>query len=596
MIDLENLIKQFEKTKDEMESFNQNLKITKGVALANVGICALELAFLPLSPLSSIIGVGGILYTTIYLKSKRKKIEQKIVENVYDLEKYKNQMNILQDLTHYVEKHYKKIFQNYNFIKEEEICKKINLNTPEQMDSVLIGKLKEQVKILEELQNGNHYNILLLGRTGVGKRTLINVILDLKGDEAAKENPVKPETGVNESSLINLEENSLIKVEKKKFVPREYSSQKSSLILLDSRGIELSTNYNIDVATEDIKEFIEQRNALNSDPDKFIHCIWYLVSGKRFEDSEGNYVKTLKSLYANFGLPIIFVYTQAINSDDGEAIEERIKDFMGEDINFIQIIAKDIIIKSKNKNKKKPTIEEAFGVFGKDGLIEKSFEFAKNAIKSSFFNYMRNLLKDIFVNNINYKAWLHSNIYIFYKINKVIIEKKRTLEEVRNSFEDDFLETIKLFLVSKNIPEYTKKNKILIKEYFNSFPNLKDPKLIELIEILSEKESDKFVSNYMEINIKAEAEFGIKNTQKKDDIKKMIKKEVYNPLKKQIPYIALSYILFKYMGLLCKQLYNKLTVDFEESYKRIEEITSNELKNTINKVYDNIMENNWFNN
>ena len=595
MIDLEQLIQKCENTKDEMESFNKNLKITGGVVLANIGIWGLEFAFLSITPLSSIIGIGGILYTTIYLESKKKKIQQKIVENVYDMEKYKNQMNILEDLTHYVEKHYKKIFKNYNFIKEEEICKKIKLNTPEQMDSVLIGKLKEQVKILEELQNGNHYNILLLGRTGVGKSTLINVILDLKGDKVAKENPVKPETGVNES-LINLEENSLIKVEKKKFVPREYSSQKSSLILLDSRGIELSTNYNIDVATEDIKEFIEQRNALNSDPDKFIHCIWYLVSGKRFEDSEGKYVKTLKSIYANFGLPIIFVYTQAINSDDGEAIEKRIKEFMEEDINFIQIIARDIIIKSKNKNKKKPTVEEAFGVFGEDGLIEKSFEFAKKAIKSSYFNYMKNLLKDIFVDNINLKAWIQSNMYIFYKINKVIIEKKRTLEEVRNSFEDDFLEIIKLFLVCKDIPEYTKKNRILIKEYFNSFPNLKDPKLIELIEVLSEKESDKFVGNYMDINIQAEAEFGIKNTQKKDDIKQMIKKEVFNPLKKQIPYIALSYILFKYMGLLCKQLYNKLKVDFEESYKRIEKITSNELKNTINKVYDNIMKNNWFNN
>ena len=82
--------------------------------------------------------------------------------------------------------------------------------------------------------------------------------------------------------------------------------------MLDSRGIELSKNYSIDVASEDIQKFIEERNGLNSDPDKFIHCIWYLVSGNRFEDDEGKYIQSLKSLYTNFGLPLLFVYTRAI--------------------------------------------------------------------------------------------------------------------------------------------------------------------------------------------------------------------------------------------------------------------------------------------
>ena len=66
---------------------------------------------------------------------------------------------------------------------------------------------------------------------------------------------------------------------------------------------------------------------------------------------------------------------------------------MGEDINFIQIIARDIELKTKRK---KNNVIEAFGVFDEDGLIQKSFEFAKNAIKSSYFNYMKNLLKNIF--------------------------------------------------------------------------------------------------------------------------------------------------------------------------------------------------------
>ena len=43
------------------------------------------------------------------------------------------------------------------------------------------------------------------------------------------------------------------------------------------------------------------------------------------------------------------------------------------------------------------------------------------------------------------------------------------------------------------------------------------------------------------------------------------------------------------MGLLGDNLYEKLSQDFEESYKRIENKTFEELKIVINKVYDNIM-------
>ena len=96
-----------------------------------------------------------------------------------------------------------------------------------------------------------------------------------------------------------------------------------------------------------MKQFIEERNGLNSDPDKFIHCIWYLVSGNRFEDDEGKYVKSLKSLYTNFGLPIIFVYTKDIGGNQRILIQERIQEFMEEKITFISILARDMEMKTK---------------------------------------------------------------------------------------------------------------------------------------------------------------------------------------------------------------------------------------------------------
>ena len=123
---------------------------------------------------------------------------------------------------------------------------------------------------------------------------------------------------------------------------------------------------------------------------------------------------------------------------------------------------------------------------------------------------MKNLLKNIFVEDINLKAFIKANLFISLKIEDVIYKNKKPLEEVRNNFESEFLEIIKEFLIDKEIPEYREKNKALIKQYFNCFPNLKDPKILELVDNLKKAESDKVIGNYMDLNLKAEKDFGIK--------------------------------------------------------------------------------------
>ena len=519
------------------------------------------------------------------INNKKQKFNKELSDGVLMLNKFKAQNEFLEKLVKLIGSHYNEVFKNKKYTKEEEICKSIKLNTPKQMESKIIVELKKQAEMLLESQEGNHYNILVLGRTGVGKSTLINVVLNLEGDKAAKENPVKPETGVENVHLPNLEEKSNVECNKKKFVPLEYSSEKSSLVLLDSRGIEISNNYNIDVATEDIKQFIEERNGLNSDPDKFIHCIWYLVSGNRFEDDEGKYVKSLKSLYTNFGLPIIFVYTKAIFEKETNLIKGRIEDFVEEKINFIPIIARNMEIKIK----KKVIPIEAYGVFEEDGLIKQSFDLAKKAIKSSYFNYMKNLLKNIIFSDVKLKANLNANSFIIDKIQSIIYNEKESLEIVRNNFQDVFLNIISSYLIDEEVPEFTLENKELISKFFNCFPDVNDPKLVHLIDILREKESDKSILNFIDINLKAGKYLGIQNNLDIQEIQKMLNKEIEEPIKDRIPYIVLSYILMKYMIFLGNFLFKILSEDFEQSYKRLEDIISGEMKTIINKVYDNIM-------
>ena len=519
------------------------------------------------------------------INNEKKKLNKELFDGIIMLSKFKTLNEFLEKLVKLIDDHYNEVFKNQKYTKEEEICKNIKLNTPKQMDSKIIEELKKQAETLLESQEGNHYNILVLGRTGVGKSTLINVVLNLEGDKAAKENPVKPETGADNELLPNLEENSNGKYNKKKFVPLEYSSEKSSLVLLDSRGIEISKNYNIDIATEDIKQFIEERNGLNSDPDKFIHCIWYLVSGNRFEDDEGKYVKSLKSLYTNFGLPIIFVYTKDIGGNQRILIQERIQEFMEEKITFISILARDMEMKTKKNSFK----FEAYGVFEDDGLVKQSFDLAKKAIKSSYFNYMKNLLKNIFISKINLKADLKANSFIIDKIKSLIYKEQESLEKVRNNFQNDFLNIISLYLIDEEVPDFTLQNKEIITNFFNCFPDVNDPKLKHLIDILKEKESDHLTLNFIKIKSKAEKELEIENNLEIEEIQNMLNKEIVEPMKDRIPYIALSYVLMKYMIFLRNFLFNILSKDFEQSYKRLENIISEEMRSIINKVYNNIM-------
>jgi hypothetical protein len=191
-------------------------------------------------------------------------------------------------------------------------------------------------------------------------------------------------------------------------------------------------------------------------------------------------------------------------------MEERIKECIDEDnINFIQIIARDIeIIRRKNK-----MIIPSYGIFEDDGLIQLSFKLAKNLIKSSFFNYMKNLLKCKCIYEINLKAYLKMNTYIASKIKAVIFEKEKALEDIRNSFEKEFLEIIKLFLIDEQIPEYIEENKNLINQYFNCFPNLKDNKLLNLVDKLKEDNNSSLLANYMESKLLAEKECGLKRKQ-----------------------------------------------------------------------------------
>ena len=86
-----------------------------------------------------------------------------------------------------------------------------------------------------------------------------------------------------------------------------YESNKIPFLrLADSRGIE-NDKYSVEEVVKSIENFVNSQIQLK-DQDKFIHCIWYCITGSRFEDIEAESLKRLAALYDNNKLPIIVVY------------------------------------------------------------------------------------------------------------------------------------------------------------------------------------------------------------------------------------------------------------------------------------------------
>jgi GTP-binding protein EngB required for normal cell division len=131
-----------------------------------------------------------------------------------------------------------------------------------------------------------HATILIAGKTGVGKSTLINAVF--REDLAA--------TGDGRPVTRNA---------------REISKKGFPLSIIDTRGFE--TGETALQTIEEIQDLVKTRNR-EKDHNRHIHVAWLCIleDTRRIEDSERNFVAMLDDL----GIPTIAVITQAKTDDD----------------------------------------------------------------------------------------------------------------------------------------------------------------------------------------------------------------------------------------------------------------------------------------
>ena len=167
--------------------------------------------------------------------------------------------------------------------------------------------LKE--KLEEALKQRGKVNILIAGKTGVGKSTLINAVFQGNLAETGDGRPVTKTT-------------------------REIKKEGIPLSIFDTRGLEISefTNTN-----QELEKLIQDKGK-SEDPNQHIHIAWLCVmeDSRRIEDAEIKLVEMLDKY-----IPVIGVVTKSV-SDNG--FRQTVQELLPQTRNVVRVLAKETVL------------------------------------------------------------------------------------------------------------------------------------------------------------------------------------------------------------------------------------------------------------
>ena len=166
------------------------------------------------------------------------------------------------------------------------------------------------IAIAEKIKNLKTLNIIVAGKTGVGKSTLINAVFR---DKLA-------ETGMGKPVTTHM---------------RKISKKGVPLSIYDTRGFELGKEVQQEVKKEVVDTI--SKGLATQDINKAIHCIWYCINtaSNRIEPEEIEWLKELSKENQITQVPIIVVLTQAFSKKKADEMKRMI---LQENLDVIQVI------------------------------------------------------------------------------------------------------------------------------------------------------------------------------------------------------------------------------------------------------------------
>ena len=186
------------------------------------------------------------------------------------------------------------------------------------MDEIDLGKLAQDCldAIQKEIKGLKKLNVIIAGKTGVGKSTLINAMF--------RENLT--ETGIGRPVTEHMK-----RLEKPDF----------PLAIYDTRGFELSGQVQKQVTEEIIKTI--QDGALSKEKEDDIHCVWYCVSGAsdRLEPEEVSFIESLTKEASRTRVPVIIVLTKSYSKTESKKLRDYILDQNLDVVQVVPVLAQD---------------------------------------------------------------------------------------------------------------------------------------------------------------------------------------------------------------------------------------------------------------
>ena len=162
----------------------------------------------------------------------------------------------------------------------------------------------------EKIKNLNTLNIIVAGKTGVGKSTLINAVF--------KENLA--ETGMGKPVTDHM---------------RRITKKGMPLAIYDTRGFELGKEVQAQVKQEVVETI--SKGLATQDINKAIHCIWYCINtaSNRVEPEEIEWLRELSKENQITQVPIIVVLTQSFSKKNADELRKML---LNENLDVVQVI------------------------------------------------------------------------------------------------------------------------------------------------------------------------------------------------------------------------------------------------------------------
>ena len=422
------------------------------------------------------------------------------------------------------------------------------------------GKKLYSEKIEKIIKDFSHksskcINIIVIGRHGIGKKTLINKIFKMKN--------------------ININMNMLPNNEKE---IEEFKSKELPFF----RFILLKFNNNFPFDLNDAKTKL--MNYINKqyetkNTNKYINCIWYCFNNGSMYNEEIELINSLNNIY-NQAIPIIFVHTMSINMMQVNLI--RNLNINKDDV--VLVLSEDFIYQFNGMY---------FKSFGIDILITKTLNLYNNNsipwedIKSDILNVIRtnndnackSAYKEIIQNFINEFKYPKYNVdFIQYLVEIFSLNLKYFLAKVMNyetmnriNSDYNLMQPIKQFI------QFYEKNSIL------------------LIEPVVMSYSINFIENQKEIQEKKKKNIKDKNKRTVENIQQNVKKYLIDNYTYIFQKHYVYHIFFKKFDFFCED-FKKAFCDLSEQIILNTNINSIQFQEFEKEVKNFFGLNNNFNN